>query len=189
MARNESVMMKDADDDVVDLWAANHVEILIDQTGKLWVNVNGRCRLRTGHVSQFDINITTKTSEVPDFVNHLSYEPGVPESSDVHASPLLESMPITPKSSDDIMWENEELEPAQSEPQPESNLLQVKIQSQLLQDALKGPESTSPLRRDAEVALSEAARKNILRATGVAQDDERLMQREHDASERGFRPK
>lgn len=33
-----------------DILSANIVEITIDKTGKLWVNVDGKCQLRIGQV-------------------------------------------------------------------------------------------------------------------------------------------
>lgn len=37
---------------MVDLLDADEVEIFIDDTGKLWVNVDQQCALRIGHVKK-----------------------------------------------------------------------------------------------------------------------------------------
>lgn len=39
-----------------DVWFADHVEIKIDHTGKLWVNVDGVCALRIGHSKVYEVN-------------------------------------------------------------------------------------------------------------------------------------
>ncbi|RPH74010.1 hypothetical protein EHM76_04395 [bacterium] len=31
---------------------ADHVDVVVDQTGKLWMNIDGRCAIRIGHVSR-----------------------------------------------------------------------------------------------------------------------------------------
>lgn len=47
----------------VDLLDARIVEVEMDSTGKLWVNVDGVCRLRIGHVQNIKI-------ELPDGLRH-----------------------------------------------------------------------------------------------------------------------
>lgn len=34
---------------MIDMLAANSVQVLVDTTGKLWVNIDGKCELRIGH--------------------------------------------------------------------------------------------------------------------------------------------
>ena len=42
---------------MTDLFDGGVVEIEIDSNGKLWVNVDGRCRLRIGRVGQVSVQV------------------------------------------------------------------------------------------------------------------------------------
>lgn len=42
---------------MVDIFDTNHVEVLIDQTNKLWINVRGKCLLRIGQVDKIEIDL------------------------------------------------------------------------------------------------------------------------------------
>lgn len=42
---------------MIDQLDANHVEILSDSTGKLWINIDQKCALRIGKVATLQLNI------------------------------------------------------------------------------------------------------------------------------------
>jgi len=44
------------DDSTIDMLDAETVEIEIDETGKMWINVDGRCRMRIGKVETIVID-------------------------------------------------------------------------------------------------------------------------------------
>lgn len=46
-----------------DLISADVVELYIDQTGKLWLNVDDVCTVRIGKVRQYNIKTPRKTIE------------------------------------------------------------------------------------------------------------------------------
>lgn len=52
------------DFDMVDLHTVEEVEVSIDDTGKLWINVNGKCLLRVGKPAR--ITIEDKRYGAPD---------------------------------------------------------------------------------------------------------------------------
>jgi hypothetical protein len=41
---------------VLDLLDAKHVEFIVDNTGKVWVNVDGKCVVRIGHADDVEIS-------------------------------------------------------------------------------------------------------------------------------------
>jgi hypothetical protein len=41
---------------LIDLVEALDVEVMIDHTNKLWVNVSGKCLLRIGHVDKITLD-------------------------------------------------------------------------------------------------------------------------------------
>lgn len=42
---------------MIDLIDIQCVEVLVDKTHKLWINVGGKCLLRIGHVSEVKIDL------------------------------------------------------------------------------------------------------------------------------------
>jgi hypothetical protein len=43
---------------MIDIEQADHVEIQVDTTGKLWVNVGEQCQLRIGNVATLQLNLS-----------------------------------------------------------------------------------------------------------------------------------
>ena len=50
-------------DRMIDMLDAEKVEVLLDDTGKLWVNVDGACRLRIGAIKHLATTLDTLTVE------------------------------------------------------------------------------------------------------------------------------
>jgi Lon protease-like protein len=48
---------------MVDMLDAEVVEVTLDQFGKLWVNVDGVCRLRIGKIKHIQTTLDTMTIE------------------------------------------------------------------------------------------------------------------------------
>lgn len=41
---------------MIDLLSTNSVEIQVDSTGKLWINIDGKCTLRIGHAKLITVD-------------------------------------------------------------------------------------------------------------------------------------
>lgn len=52
------------DDSMIDMLDAGTVEIEIDETGKMWINVDGRCRLRIGAAETIIIDHRSLTDPI-----------------------------------------------------------------------------------------------------------------------------
>jgi len=45
---------------MIDIQSADDVEIIVDHTGKMWINVDGQCVLRVGWCKDVSISTTPK---------------------------------------------------------------------------------------------------------------------------------
>ena len=56
------MIVNDADKPgMIDMLDAESVEVLLDDTGKLWVNVDGACRLRIGSIKYIETTLDNLT--------------------------------------------------------------------------------------------------------------------------------
>jgi hypothetical protein len=57
---------------MTDLQEVNTVEISVDQTGKLWINIDGKCALRIGHCAEVKFEGMEFAKHVDDDSNQVT---------------------------------------------------------------------------------------------------------------------